>query len=129
MGLKLVVTIKQIIMSNTGNIITGIVSGLAIGATVGILFAPDKGSKTRKKIKKTAKESKESLVAKTNEISEQLSSTFTSNKKEFSNELDNMVKDMSYKADDVIDALEKKLEKLKKKKKGKKKKKKKKKKK
>ena len=68
-------------MSNTGNIITGIVSGLAIGATVGILFAPDKGSKTRKKIKKTAKESKESLVAKTNEISEQLSSTFTSKKK------------------------------------------------
>merc|ERR1712159_109022 len=108
--LKLVVTTKQIIMSNTGNIITGIVSGLAIRATVGILFAPDKGSKTRKKIKKTAKESKESLVAKTNEISEQLSSTFTSKKKEFSNELDNMVKDMSYKADDVIDALEKKLE-------------------
>ncbi|MEZ4857623.1 MAG: YtxH domain-containing protein [Flavobacteriaceae bacterium] len=101
-------------MSKTGNVITGIVSGLAVGATLGILFAPDKGSKTRKKIKKTATDSKDAIVAKTNEISEQISKTFTSKKDEFSNELDKMVDDMSGKAEDVIATLEKKLETLKK---------------
>jgi gas vesicle protein len=101
-------------MSKTGNIITGIVSGLAVGATLGVLFAPDKGSKTRKKIKKTAKESKDALVEKTNEITEQLNSAFSSKQNEFSKELDTMVQNLSYKADDVIDAMEKKLAKLKK---------------
>jgi gas vesicle protein len=35
---------------NTGKIFLGLLTGVAIGATLGILFAPDKGSKTRKKI-------------------------------------------------------------------------------
>ncbi|MEO8515595.1 MAG: YtxH domain-containing protein [Flavobacterium sp.] len=36
---------------NTGKLIAGTITGLAIGATLGILFAPEKGSVTRKKIK------------------------------------------------------------------------------
>ena len=35
---------------DTGKIFLGLLTGVAIGATLGILFAPDKGSKTRKKI-------------------------------------------------------------------------------
>ncbi|HPF10370.1 MAG TPA: YtxH domain-containing protein [Flavobacteriaceae bacterium] len=101
-------------MSKTANVITGIVSGLAVGATIGILFAPDKGSKTRKKIKKSALDSKDAIVAKTQEITDQISKTFHHKKHEFSEELDKMVSDMSYKADDVIAALEQKLAKLKK---------------
>ena len=31
-------------------VITGILAGAAIGALIGILYAPDKGSKTRKKL-------------------------------------------------------------------------------
>lgn len=100
-------------MKNTNNIITGIVSGMAIGATLGILFAPDKGSKTRKKIKKSAKKSKETLVNKTQELSAQLDRTFSIRQNEFADDLDRMVRDMSYKADDVIDGLEQKLAKLK----------------
>ena len=38
-------------MNNTGKILTALVSLAAAGAIVGILFAPDKGSETRKKIK------------------------------------------------------------------------------
>ena len=34
----------------TGNVVLGILAGVAIGALAGILFAPDKGSKTRKQI-------------------------------------------------------------------------------
>lgn len=33
-----------------GKVLTGVLAGIAVGATLGILFAPKKGSKTRKKI-------------------------------------------------------------------------------
>lgn len=35
----------------TNKVILGVLSGLAAGAVMGILFAPEKGKKTRKKIK------------------------------------------------------------------------------
>ena len=36
----------------TDKVILGVLGGLAAGAIMGILFAPDKGEKTRKKIKR-----------------------------------------------------------------------------
>ncbi len=36
---------------NTSRIILGFVAGAAVGAALGILFAPDKGVETRKKLK------------------------------------------------------------------------------
>ena len=35
---------------NSGKIVLGVLAGMAIGAIAGILFAPEKGSATRKKI-------------------------------------------------------------------------------
>jgi len=37
-------------MNKTGKIITAVAAGAAAGAVLGVLFAPDKGSETRKKI-------------------------------------------------------------------------------
>ncbi len=38
-------------MNNTGKILTAIAAGAAAGAIIGLLFSPDKGSETRRKIK------------------------------------------------------------------------------
>ena len=42
-----------------GSFAEGLVWGTLVGGVLGILFAPDKGDETRKKIKKTAKEYEE----------------------------------------------------------------------
>lgn len=42
------------IMSNNAKIIIGIAAAAAVGATIGLVFAPEKGSDLRKKVKKNA---------------------------------------------------------------------------
>jgi gas vesicle protein len=42
-------------MNNTGKIVTALAAGAVAGAVLGILFAPDKGSETRKKISDAGK--------------------------------------------------------------------------
>lgn len=100
-------------MSTTRDVITGILGGAVVGATLGILFAPAKGTKTRKRIRKTVEDSTDAIVEKSHEWKDQVNHLFTSKKGEFQEELDRMVDHMSLKADDVIDTLEKKLAKLK----------------
>lgn len=46
----------------SGKIILGVLAGLAAGAALGILFAPDKGEKTRKKIAGRAKDLKNKMT-------------------------------------------------------------------
>jgi gas vesicle protein len=37
-------------MESTSKVLLGVLGGVAVGAVLGILFAPDKGSNTRKKL-------------------------------------------------------------------------------
>lgn len=55
-----------------GKIILGTMAGIAIGTIAGILFAPGKGSKTRKKIMKKGSDYVDGLKAKMNEAKKEV---------------------------------------------------------
>ena len=89
--------------------------GAAIGAGVGILYAPDEGSKTRQRIKDKAHEASDDLVQRVNSARDELTRSAADQKAEFDKKLEETISKMSYKADDIIAGLEKKLEELRKK--------------
>jgi gas vesicle protein len=48
--LAIIIYIKNTYMNNSNKILTSLGAGVLVGAVLGILFAPDKGTETRKKI-------------------------------------------------------------------------------
>lgn len=55
-------------MNNSGKIVIGVAAGLAVGTALGILFAPAKGSDTRKKIMEEGKDLADKLTEKAKAI-------------------------------------------------------------
>ncbi len=102
-------------MSKTGNTILALITGAAIGAGLGLLYAPESGDKTRKKISKNAKEAKKKFEKQIQETSEHLSASAKQAKKSFDTKLEDTLKTASSKADDILVSMEKKLEELRKK--------------
>ena len=67
---------------SSGKAILGLLAGLAAGAALGILFAPDRGSSTRKKISKKRDEYVDSLGEKVNEFIDSVNKKFETVKQE-----------------------------------------------
>lgn len=88
--------------NNVGNTLLAVVGGVAIGAAIGILFAPDKGDKTRKKIKDGYKD-----------LEKDMKSKLANAKVDFEDSYEDLLSNMSYKTEDVISFLETKLADLK----------------
>lgn len=78
-------------MNNTGKIMTALGAGLVIGGVLGVLFAPDKGTETRKRISERGKK-----------FTDDIKSTFRSGR----NKLADMKKDVLEKADVLNGILE-----------------------
>ncbi len=72
----------------TGKVVLGTLVGIAIGATAGILFAPEKGSKTRKQIADKGDKYAEEVKTKVNEFSDTLTNKYESTKKDAENLVD-----------------------------------------
>lgn len=66
----------------TDRVVLGILGAAAVGAAIGILFAPDKGSATRKKIASKGKDLKDSLKTNLNNLSEKANEVYSSLKGE-----------------------------------------------
>jgi gas vesicle protein len=100
-------------MSNSSNTVVGLLAGTVIGATLGILFAPDKGINTRQKISEEAMLAKDKLAERAAELKDQVASTYTDQRGNLETQLESVMSNVSYKADDVITTLERKLAELK----------------
>jgi gas vesicle protein len=70
MTLKL--SLNLIVMSK-GKVLLGVLAGVAVGAVIGVLFAPDKGWNTRKRIIKKGEDLTEDLRDKFEEFLDSLS--------------------------------------------------------
>lgn len=68
-------------MSNS-KILLGLVAGVAVGALAGILFAPDKGSATRKKISGKAGDIADSVKSSFSDFVDDLKKTYSAGKEE-----------------------------------------------
>lgn len=99
--------------NNAGNTLVAVLTGVAIGAGIGILFAPDKGSKTREKLKEGFDDAKCELKNKLDTASLELKDKFTSAKYDLEGTYEELVSNMSHKTEDVISFLEEKLAELK----------------
>ncbi|MGV8133926.1 MAG: YtxH domain-containing protein [Mangrovibacterium sp.] len=67
---------------SSGKLLLGVLAGLTAGALAGILFAPAKGSKTRRRIVKRGEDYAEGLKDKFNEFVENITEKFEQVKKE-----------------------------------------------
>ena len=76
-------------MSSTGKLLTGIVAGAAAGAVLGILFAPDKGTETRKKIAQKGTDLSESVKTRISKVGEAITNKYDAVKNDANNVVDN----------------------------------------
>lgn len=100
--------------SNSRNAFYALLTGAAIGAGIGLLYAPDKGKNTRKKIKRRAVEAKNDLQKGVKRAKKEITRTANKKQEEFEQKLDGVISSMNNKAENVIAVLERRLEELKK---------------
>ncbi|MCP2026393.1 gas vesicle protein [Flavobacterium sp. HSC-32F16] len=100
-------------MSNNSNTIAAILAGAAVGAAIGILFAPDKGSKTRAKIKEGIDDAKHNLQDSFEAGSEVLREKYKGATQNLDGTLNDLLSNVSHKTEEVITFLESKLADLK----------------
>lgn len=101
-------------MANSGNTLLALITGAAVGAAIGLLYAPDSGENTRVKLSKDAKKAQDQFNKKYQETSSNLSTKAKQARKDFEARLEETLSSASYKADEILSAMESKLEDLRK---------------
>jgi gas vesicle protein len=101
-------------MPTKNNNFIALLAGAAIGIGLGILFAPDKGSKTREKIKDNLDDLKEEVKTKFNSLEGEAKEKLAKSKDELKETVEELLSKSSYKTEEAILFLESKLAELKK---------------
>jgi gas vesicle protein len=57
---------------SSGKVVMGVLAGMAVGALLGVLFAPDKGSETRKKMAEKGGDMADGVKDKLNKLIDEL---------------------------------------------------------
>ena len=70
---------------SSGKVFLGMLTGLAAGALLGVLFAPDKGSFTRKKISRKGEDMADAVTEKLNEFLDTISEKYDNVKEDIEN--------------------------------------------
>lgn len=100
--------------SNTGNTLLALLTGAIVGAGIGILYAPAKGSETRKKLGEEAQKAGEYIRDGVEHTASNLSQKAQDARASFEKKLSSTLEKTHHKADDILLALEQKLEDLRK---------------
>ncbi|MCX6286681.1 MAG: YtxH domain-containing protein [Bacteroidetes bacterium] len=69
---------------NSGKVLLGVLAGVAAGALLGVLFAPSKGSRTRRRITKKGEDYADGLKERYHEFLEEISDKFEKVKEDVS---------------------------------------------
>lgn len=72
---------------STEKVIIGVLAGIATGALLGVLFAPDKGSETRRKIAKKSSDTVNDLKDKFGNLIDDIADKFEHEKEEIAEAL------------------------------------------
>lgn len=100
--------------NNKGTSILAALGAAALGATLGVLFAPDEGKNTRKKLKEKIDETAEELKGKASELNEEMKEKFEEGKENIEQKIDSFINKSKDAKDELIEVLERKLQDLKK---------------
>ncbi|ATA88675.1 YtxH domain-containing protein [Capnocytophaga stomatis] len=101
-------------MAKTGNVLLALVTGVAIGAGAGILFAPNKGEETRQKIKDSVDKKTSKMKKKMDKLAREVKGKSAEIKGSLEENIESLLAKSEYKTDEVIKLLDKKLNDLRK---------------
>ena len=100
-------------MIRQGLNLAAVLAGAAVGATMGVLMAPNEGKETRKKLSDGFKSTADDMNTRVDELKNKVQGFVGNQKKDFGTSFEKLINKADYKKDDVIAALERKLAELK----------------
>lgn len=101
-------------MASFKNTFVAFLSGAAVGAAAALLYAPEKGEDVRKKISEGAEKVKDKAKAQWDETSSDLNDSARKVLNELEEKISSSLSSAGDKADDLIEATQKRLEELRK---------------